>query len=56
MDDYQTTITARAPESLKRAFEAAAAANDRTASQLIREFMRDYVQKNAQGDLLKAKR
>lgn len=44
----------RLPESLKIAFEAACKQNDQTASQVIRAMMRDYVRKNAQGDLLGA--
>lgn len=46
-------IRARIPGDLKSAFEEACARNDRTASQVLRDLMRDYVKKNAQGDLLK---
>jgi hypothetical protein len=38
---------------LREAFDVAARGNDRTGSQLLRDFMRDYVKRNAQGDLLK---
>lgn len=50
-----TTFTFRIPPELKQAFEAVAKANDRSGSQLLRDFIRDYVKKNAQGDLLKGK-
>lgn len=53
--EEQATITIRVPATVKRAFDLAAAANDRTGSQLIRDFMRLYVRQNAQGDLLKGK-
>ena len=56
MEQETITVTVRVPGDLKRAFDAAAAANDRTASQLLRDFMREYVRKNAQGDLLKGAR
>lgn len=56
MEQEKITVTVRVPGDLKRAFEAAAADNDRTASQLLRDFMREYVRKNAQGDLLKGAR
>lgn len=41
----QTNFTCRVEEDLKRAFLRAAKFNDRSASVLIRDFMRDYVQK-----------
>jgi predicted transcriptional regulator len=56
MEQETITVTVRVPGDLKRAFDAAAAENDRTASQLLRDFMREYVRKNAQGDLLKGAR
>lgn len=56
MNEKTALVTARVPEELKKAFDDAASRNDRTASQLIRDFMREYVRTNAQGDLLKAKR
>ncbi|WP_417522227.1 hypothetical protein [Marinobacter sp.] len=40
----QTNFTCRVDASLKQAFIRAAKANDRPASVLIRDFMRDYVQ------------
>lgn len=56
MEQETITVTVRVPGDLKRAFDAAATENDRTASQLLRDFMREYVRKNAQGDLLKGAR
>lgn len=53
MSDETTLVTARVPADLKKAFDDAAKRNDRTASQLIRDFMREYVRANAQGDLLR---
>lgn len=43
----------RLPSDLRAAFEHAASSNDQSASQLVRAFMRDYVAKHAQLDLLK---
>lgn len=48
----QTTFTFRLETTLKKAFENAAKAQDRQASQLLRDFMRDYAAKHAQADLL----
>ncbi|QXP89509.1 CopG family ribbon-helix-helix protein [Methylococcus capsulatus] len=45
----QTNFTCRVDADLKQAFLRAAKANDRTASVLIRDFMRDYVQRSIQG-------
>ena len=53
MADEKISITFRAEASLRDAFERAAKGNDRTVSQLLRDFMRDYVRKHAQGDLLR---
>ena len=52
MADEKISITFRAEASLRDAFERAAKGNDRTVSQLLRDFMRDYVRRHAQGDLL----
>jgi predicted transcriptional regulator len=41
----ETTFTFRVDEALKAAFTDAARAHDRPGSQLLREFMRDYVEK-----------
>jgi hypothetical protein len=42
-----TTLTIRLELSLKRAFEQAAAAQDHTVSQLLRDYMRTYVRDRA---------
>ncbi|HUB43678.1 MAG TPA: hypothetical protein VMB73_01715 [Acetobacteraceae bacterium] len=41
----ETTFTFRVDEDLKTAFTNAAKAHDRPGSQLLRDFMRDYVEK-----------
>ena len=52
-------IRARIDSDLKTAFERACKANDRTASQVLRDLIRFYVQENsgkkAQGELLEDK-
>jgi len=53
MSDEKTTMTIRLDKSLRDAYDRAAKANDRTGSQLLRDFMREYVKRHAQGDLLK---
>jgi len=45
----QTNFTCRVDVDLKQAFLRAAKAKDRPASVLIRDFMRDYVQRSVQG-------
>ena len=40
----ESTFTVRVDDQLKDAFTEAARVNDRTGAQLIRDFMRDYVQ------------
>jgi predicted transcriptional regulator len=45
----QTNFTCRVDSDLKQAFLRAAKANDRPASVLIRDFMRDYIQRSIQG-------
>ena len=42
-----TTYTVRVPAPLKKAFDSVATLQERNGSQLLREFMRDYVQRNA---------
>ncbi len=42
-----STYTVRIPTPLKLAFDQVAALHERNGSQLVREFMRDYVQNNA---------
>lgn len=53
MADEKISITFRTEASLRDAFERAARGNDRTVSQLLRDFMREYVKRHAQGDLLR---
>lgn len=43
----QATFTFRVDENLKEAFSAIAQAQDRSGAQLLRDFMREYVQTNA---------
>jgi len=52
-DNKEKRLNIRAEAHLVDAFIAAAANNDRTASQLIRDFMREYVKKHGQIDLFK---
>lgn len=47
--EQQSNFTCRVDADLKQAFLRAAKANDRPASVLIRDFMRDYVQQSMQG-------
>jgi predicted transcriptional regulator len=47
----EIAFTVRVDSDLKDAFLSAAQSQDRTASQLIRDFMRDYVKKHGQRDL-----
>lgn len=55
MELKEKRLNVRAEAHLVDAFVAAAAAQDRTASQLIRDFMREYVKKHGQTDLFKQK-
>lgn len=50
--DNNKSFTIRVNEHLLKAFQEAATANDRTSAQLIRDFMREYVKKNRQGELV----
>lgn len=43
-------VSARLDAELKRAFEAAAAANDLTPSQVLRRLIRDYVARYQQAE------
>ena len=47
--EQQSNFTCRVDAGLKKAFLLAAKANDRPASVLIRDFMRDYVQQSMRG-------
>lgn len=49
----KTSFTFRVETELHDAFMKIAQANDRTAALLLRDFMREYVRKHGQGDLLK---
>jgi len=44
----EATVIVRVENDLKAAFTQAAKAADRTASQLLRDFMRDYVREQAE--------
>jgi predicted transcriptional regulator len=44
----ETTVIVRVEGDLKAAFTKAAKSADRTASQLLRDFMRDYVKRQAE--------
>ena len=44
----ESTFTFRVDDTLKSAFSDAAKQKDRTAAQLLRDFMREYVVKNQQ--------
>lgn len=46
-----TQYQIRVEPELRDAFIAAAASQDRTAAQLVRDFMRDYVKRYGQQDL-----
>ena len=48
-------LQVRVDPMLKEAFLKACADNDRDGSQTVRDFMREYAKKHAQGDLLKGK-
>lgn len=43
----ETTVIVRVDDGLKTAFTKAAKAADRTTSQLLRDFMRDYIRRRA---------
>lgn len=46
----QTNFTCRLDAELKKAFIKAAKANDRSASVLIRDFMRDYIRNSGNSE------
>lgn len=46
----ESTFTIRVEDDLKAAFAEAAKAQDRTGAQLIRDFMRDFVQRTREQD------
>ena len=47
--EQQSNFTCRVDAELKQAFLRAAKANDRPASVLIRDFMREYIQQSTLG-------
>lgn len=59
MEEKTSTYTMRVPQDLKKAFETAAKSADITGAQLIRAWMRQYVEQymksHAQQDLIKPK-
>ena len=50
-DRSDSTFTCRADKELVEAFKRIAKDNNRTASQLVRDYMIEYVKKNGQGKL-----
>lgn len=50
--NQETTITFRIESDLKAALEKVCKATDQSISQVLRAAARDYVRKNAQGELL----
>lgn len=46
----ETTFTFRVDEALKTEFATIAKAHDRTGAQLLRDFMREYVQRQREAD------
>lgn len=52
MDENDARYEIRLPNSLKTAFLSSTKANDRDGSQMVRDFIRDYVKAHSQGDLL----
>jgi predicted transcriptional regulator len=51
----ETSFTLRIDRELKQAFVDAARANDRSASLLIRDFMREYVARDRAASVKKAR-
>lgn len=51
MSDEKTTFNMRVDKNLVEQFKKAAKENNRTASQLLRDCMIEYVKKNRQGDM-----
>lgn len=51
--DEKTAFTMRVDKNLIEQFKQAARANNRTASQLLRDCMIDYVKKHRQADMFK---
>jgi predicted transcriptional regulator len=55
MRDLETTFTMRVSADLLKAFREACDRSDLSAAQVLRAAMRQFVQDNAQGDLLAKK-
>ncbi len=55
-DDKETTFTFRVDVDLKAAFTQTAKAQDRSASLLLRDYMRDYVRQHGQTELFDRKK
>ena len=51
-DTRMLKVTFLAEAQLKERFAKVAKANDRVPSQLLREFMKQYLKENAQGSLI----
>lgn len=49
----KTTLLIQLDLDLKKSFQAVCDSQDQNASQVLRQFMRDYVKKHGQGDLFK---
>lgn len=47
------TMTIRVDKELSTTFQNVAKDNNRTASQLLRDYMQNYIKKHGQGDLFK---
>ncbi len=52
-EDKHVTYSIRIDADLKNAFVKTAKSLDRTGSQLIREFMRDFIRRYGQSDLFR---
>lgn len=51
--DNLVGMSLRVDKDLLKSFQTIAKANNRTASQLVRDYMASYVKKHGQGDLFK---
>lgn len=51
MSDEKTTFNMRVDKNLAEQFKKAAKENNRTASQLLRDCMIEYIKKHRQGDM-----
>ena len=50
--EYKSRLVVQVDEVLRKGFIASCKGQDTTASQELRKFMRDYVKKHGQGELL----